>query len=229
VDIIQFQLSEQFKDLPFKPIPAKKAFPSWITALETELQGPYSGRKTIKGCPPVTDMMSHGYLLPLWFEFYLKWNNERGVYQHQDRLSDNSFPSITYHSPDQYASKYFRGWSVFKLSSPWLIRTPPGTSVMLIPPVYRDDCPFEILPSIIDTDSYQGSFSFTCKIKVDKETTFVCEPGVPFVQIIPFKRSDWQQEISDIPQKEFLRGSNMLKYYVSSAYKKMFWKKKGFN
>jgi hypothetical protein len=226
---IHFQLSEKFKDLPFRPTPAKKAFPEWLHAMQPEPYGKYVGKRTIKACPPVTDMCSMGYLLPLWFEFYLKWNNESGAYIHTDRLSTSGMPAITNHHPEQYASTYFRNYSVFKLTSPWVIKTPPGTSIMIIPPVYRNDCPFEVMPAVIDTDSYQGTFSFTCKIKIDKENVIACDPGMAFAQLIPFKRTDWQQHVDIISEAEHQRGSNSLRYYVSSAYKKLFWKKKGFN
>jgi hypothetical protein len=67
------------------------------------------------------------------------------------------------------------------------------------------------------------------KIKIDKENIIACDPGIAFAQIIPFKRTNWQQSVDVISEAEHQRGSNSLRYYVSSAYKKLFWKKKGFN
>jgi hypothetical protein len=93
-------------------------------------------------------------------------------------------------------------------------------------PMHQEHYPFEIVPGIIDTDSYMSEGFLSFKI----ENTFrgIIEKGTPIAQVIPFKRESWESTYIDYKDsKENQKTQRMLirsKFF--NYYKKNFWHKK---
>ena len=225
---IEFSIIENYAQVQHSPFPAKKYLPTWLK----NMSGHYNNMPTMKKCPPLMDAMGMGYIIPMWQEFQLIPND--GMYSYRAGIMalnspfENQRDLLSYQFPQQYQGSPLDEYQVFKISTPWIIKTPPGTSVMIIPPVLGSDAPFEVIPAVIDTDEYHISFGFTCKIKYTG-TPITIAPGTPIAQIIPFTRESWKHDITETSLLEHSKKANKLKTYIYSGYKKLFWKKKEFN
>jgi hypothetical protein len=156
-----------------------------------------------------------------------------------DRSAYDSGININYNGPDQsiHGTHQVEGspfinknknLPFYKILNPWIIKTPPGYSCLFVPPLNNADDRFSIIPGIVDTDSFNSEINFPIIINGDKYNVLdtIIKKGTPYVQIIPFKRDNWEMKISS---------SNMARNRISKAlfplrfihnYKTDIWKKK---
>tara|TARA_B100000029_G_C17283761_1_gene854390 strand:- start:179 stop:820 length:642 start_codon:yes stop_codon:yes gene_type:complete len=145
---------------------------------------------TVKRCPAIVDLLTEGFIIPMWSDFLvqrdmetMEWDNKNFRY------------GIEFHSKQQ-----IHGWELkktdfpegVKFINPWRIYTPPGYSVMFIPPTYQFEKRFTVLPGIVETDSYHH-INFPTIWHTTKDA--IIERGTPFIQVIPFKRDDWKLNV----------------------------------
>jgi hypothetical protein len=183
------------------PIPAKKILPEWYKE-----QGKYTGPKinygdngnpnhTIKACMPVFDIMTAGYIVTMPADVNFTRNLENGgidtVWSTDLIRCIESHPVSQY---DKFSVPEGYDQTALKIIQPWIIKTPPGYSCMLIQPSYRSDLPFYVLPAIVDTDKHPLPINFPFFIKNNFEG--IVEYGTPIMQIIPFKRENWKSSVS---------------------------------
>src|SRR3546814_20201581 len=64
---ISFRCFPELEPYLPKPQPAKRGLPPWLKSMPlTAWAADFEAEvKTVKGCPPVIDAMTHGFLLPL--------------------------------------------------------------------------------------------------------------------------------------------------------------------
>lgn len=74
-----------------------------------------------------------------------------------------------------------------KLSNPWLLRTAPGWSSLILPQVWDVSSNFRVLSGVVHTDYYHHA---NLVIDVITDSAFSIEEGTRMVHIIPFKRND---------------------------------------
>jgi hypothetical protein len=63
--------------------------------------------------------------------------------------------------------------SVPKFINNWIIETPKGYSCLIVPPIHRPDTEINILPGIVDTDSYTSPISFPFVLKDKQSQSFL--------------------------------------------------------
>ena len=195
-----------------KPVPAAKILPEWYKKESSMI---YPGNlaitedgnpsRTIKACMPVFDIISAGYIITLPADL----NVER---------VENDFPRIQWSTDEidlisHHIAEQFRTFDLppeyynlgYKFMNPWTIKTKPGYSCMFIQPAMRDDLPFQVIPGIVDTDKHPVSVNFPFFLR--KDFSGVIEMGTPIMQVIPFKREDWESDYSfftdDSPEAEW--------------------------
>tara|TARA_B100001094_G_C18189900_1_gene806402 strand:- start:2394 stop:3161 length:768 start_codon:yes stop_codon:yes gene_type:complete len=154
---------------------------------------------TVKRCPAIVDLITEGFIIPMWSDFLVQrdmetfeWDNKNFKY------------GIEFHSKEQ-----IKGWDLkktdfpegVKFINPWRIHTPKGYSVMFITPTYQFEKRFTVLPGIVETDSYHH-VNFPSVWHTTKDA--IIERGTPFIQVIPFKRDDWDYETSQMDKKDLL-------------------------
>jgi hypothetical protein len=182
------------------PVPASKLIPEWYKNQNKYVGGTKSYSQengtinhTIKGCMPVFDVMTAGYIytLPADVIFSKGENgNVNTLWSTNDLGMIQSHPQPQYDSysiPDEYEQ------IGLKFINPWITQTPPGYSCLFIQPTFRDDLPFYVLPAIVDTDTHPINVNFPFFIRKDFEG--MLPMGTPIMQIIPFKRDSWSHEI----------------------------------
>jgi len=202
----------------FAPVkPAKFFLPQWFKDMDEYITTPavhekgqpsYFGKGkdtaikwtsgTVKRCPAIVDLITEGFIIPMWADFLiqrdmeiLEWDN-KGVPEY----------GIDFHS-----NKQIYNWNLkktdfpegVKFNNPWRIYTPPGYSVMFMPPTYQFEKRFTVLPGIVETDSYHH-VNFPTIWHTTKDA--IIERGTPFIQVIPFKRDDWDIGVSQMTETD---------------------------
>ena len=202
--------------------PAKYFLPKWfknmsdfieISAVHEKGKREYFGKKgttakkhtsgTVKRCPAIVDLITEGFIIPM--EIF-EWDNKNFKY------------GIDFHSEEQ-----IKGWDLkktdfkegIKFLNPWRIYTPPGYSVMFMTPTYQFEKRFTVLPGIVETDSYHH-VNFPSIWHTTKDA--VIERGTPFIQVIPFKRDEWNLDVSQMNDDD-LKNDETEKTALSTKFK----------
>lgn len=234
--IIFKALSKHESEIFLPPYPASKSIPTWWRE-ETPYQreeGNEEGKKfnlknrisnaTFKKCTPMLDAITSGYIIPLYADVHV--------------VQENGFPNISWrvtrdpfelHGPSSRNVEPPVGYKnvVFKYLNTWIPITPSGYSTLVIPPVGHRQLPFHAIPAIIDTDRSLLDVNFPVWVKENFEG--IVEKGTPIAQLIPFKRDNWEMDISYYQDGEHHK--NMEKTFNSTLvghYIKNIWSRKEF-
>lgn len=218
-----------------KPYCASSKTPQWLKQMPSyytnkkELDEYNMPTATIKNCMPVRDVIGCGFHIPLpcdvWVE---KIKDSSGDELTNFRWALGNIPLVEPHMKEQSLGVPVpEGFEEipYKFNNFWIIETPKDWSCIFKHPSYYDDLPFKIFEGLVDTDKYPASVNFPFYIK--KGFTGLIEKGTPMVQVIPFKRENF-----DV--KFYKYNSNLLfKWYKASCnffniYKRHFRTKKNF-
>jgi hypothetical protein len=215
-NIIEFRANHQYVDLKEDlPKPIKLNIPEWYKKLQ------HSATKlTIKGCVPVMDSLTTGYVLSLPQDILLKNNVlednkiiSRMIPSIQDKLKTINLNINTEEVDQTHNREQVEGspinkknlqFPIQKLLNPWTIKTPPGYSCLFVPPLNNEDDRFSIIPAIVNTDTFSLPINFPFVMNGDKYPVLdtVIKRGTPYVQIIPFKRDNWKMKITGTKENE---------------------------
>ena len=240
---IKFITTELVEDIEeIKPIPAGQHLPEWFKNAPPNKVGAI----TIKGCMPLQDSMTSGYLLRLPQDMTIHFNVMDKVEKKkmikidfamgQHDLNNPSFQN----DPEPHSTNQVGGPKSYiaeenspegvcpipKIINPFKIITPPGWSCLFVPPFHREEDYFKILPGIVDTDIYPQVVNFPFTFNRHKYPSFIktFKRGMPYAQVIPFKRSNWKMEVSYV--KELNRLSLNWATKILNRYKSIWWNKK---
>ena len=196
---------ESLLDTP--PIPANKFYPSWFKNMPPGHDVPVGKgfpfglskqlrlsnvNATIKRCPGVISYLSTGWIIPLWSDFvvqvrqgsiYAFGSNETAyVSMHSRERHFHTMPEIEGYYPEP-----------LKFTNPWKVLTPPGYSVLLCAPFYHLEQRFTVVPGVIDSDTYHHMHVNT--FFKNKVGDYNLKMNMPFLQVIPFKRTSIEADI----------------------------------
>ena len=218
------------------PLPAKDLIPAEILQLPDGKEKYKSDEKptlNVKSCPPAMDFMTAGYIIQNSYCIEL----QSLIYQFKENIKIKTARTVEDNPDDQnmFARKsmaifYDDACPVtgtakkqrvyFKFKTSWGIKTPLGYSCLIMKPHYISDNRYELLPAIVDTDTYHLPIPVTGYLNV-KDLVRI-EPGTPILQIIPFKRDNWTMSVTNSfpPDKS--------KFYIWNTYKRLFHQVKNF-
>jgi len=227
-------LSEYHYEVAPRPVPTSQYLPSWWKNADPYARMPENpdGKKivirgqesnaTFKKCTPMLDLLTSGYIVPLWAGVTVE--NIEGNLSINWRVNKQVFDlhgSQDIDIPDGYSLQQF------KYLNPWIPQLPKGYSLLVIPPVGYPNSPFRCMSAIIDYDSTKHPLSPPVFVKEGFEG--VVEQGTPMMQLIPFKRDDWESSFSFLKEGEL---TTIIDKYVKGTlvnnYVKKFWTKKHF-
>ena len=193
-------------------IPASKALPKWYKDAGLYLSGDKdytTTQLTFKGCPAILDSMLQGYILPLWTDIYVEPTG--GINEGHPLLGGRSVPKFScgqtnraqvVESQHPDASRSFEPFKemstcpvTFKFNSPWILKTPKDYSMLCIPPMNNRDSRFEAVAGIICSDEFTTYINIPFIWKAPSDYEGIIKQGTPLVQMIPFKREEFKQEI----------------------------------
>lgn len=193
------------------PQPALNFIPEWHRVLPKYSEGKnfvnYGGsgnNLTVKSCLPVTDAFTSGYIISSFYDMQVTRNNA-GKPQISWALSNrNVSPQLVQsNQPRKHNFVNIDGYddSEFSWLPVWCIKTPKGYSSMFVHPLNRIDLPFYTIGGVIDTDGWgdAGKHPFMFK----KGWEGIIPSGTPLIQVIPFKREDWNSKTDNSMTKEY--------------------------
>lgn len=152
---------------------------------------------TIKRCIPVLDALTTGYYLVTTVDYTFSKNKETGDYMFQGPQDIMQTKPISMHPTTQISTINLSPEYIdyaFKWSNSWMIKTPPGYSCLFVHPLSDAESPFKSLDAVVDTDTFFMPVLFPFLMKNNFEGTI--PKGTPVIQIIPFKREDWEMKIN---------------------------------
>lgn len=217
----------------FKPVPSVNELPDWFKRLNA-VEYDDNNRKMVTGksCRGIWDILSSGYMLlwPFDVEIIKNENGKMDIYKsrtgenHQDfhphpHLQLEGYPDFTLQAQQD---------GVQKVSLPYKIKTPKGTSILMMQPQYRPDLKVEVMTGIIDTDNYYGQLNVLFTIKeTNSKRPIKIKSGTPIAQIIPFVRGEWQIKYDNVDNVAN-EANEALANNVDEFYKRFLWEKKVF-
>jgi hypothetical protein len=207
-----------------KPKPSKAFIPQWFKdmpygRMEQDSKHIYEV-KTAKMCPALPETFSQGYVIPMWADTVIKFDEGTNSWRWHTANPDVFKWGV--HPPDQMLEHVSEGVTyqgsptsfVFKAICPWRIITPPGYSVLQLPMFYHFKKEFSVLPGVVHTDIHH---------EVNQQVLYhgggqevLIRRGEPFVQYIPYKRLSTDLLVSDMTEEEELMfKTNDLDLYTS--------------
>lgn len=229
-----YPFNEKTIEFAPQPTPATRVVPDWYKKQpggipEKEEAAIKSGASTstIKRCMPIFDIMTAGYIIPMPCDLYIDATDPNKI-SWSIPLGIKMFGSdmIATHSREQYSNypidknRYHQ--DLFRIMPFWAVKTEPGYSCLFINPIHQDESPFWTFGGLVDTDKFitDGHISML----VEKNFKGVIKQGTPFVQVIPFKREDWEMDIVSVEdsKKEMLNQRlNLRSTFVNGYRNKM--------
>jgi hypothetical protein len=183
----------------YYPIPASKAVPDWYKTMPSSYSDETERLKfdssTMKRCMPVFDALNIGYLILNYVDIQIEYDSENDK-QLFYWAGDNYKDVVTFHpsfQTDGYKNTQPSPHGAAKFLNPWGIKTPKGYSCLFTSPIHREDSGIKILEGVVDTDVYNVPVQFP--FIVDKTFTGLIPAGTPLVQVIPFKRDEFEMSI----------------------------------
>lgn len=217
------------------PEPAVKHVPEWYKSLAKHDNwnsdrylnpvnhlGSDGAQVATKMCLPFFDALTAGYMYLLEDDLYveldpdgrpkLSWN---GNIMLLDKRPTNDIVVPDNCHPMHYG---------FRMN--WFYDTPPGYSVLITHPMNRHDLPFYTMSGIVESDIWGLPVFIAFFLK--RGFQGVIPKGTPIMQIIPFKRDNWEMNIddsSDTVDKKLLKAEDR-RSLLYGYYKKTTWRKK---
>jgi hypothetical protein len=190
-DIIEFHCLPEFFGVIPEPIPAYKNIPDWFKKIPQYIENPNAPRDmfggkilTAKKCLPLLDAMSLGYTIPLSSSINLRVSKDGKLLD----IPKTPLTVIETHNIEQVGRDYPGAPTMpLKFINRWFIKTAPGYSVLIVPPINHFDPRFTCLSGVVDTDNFEQAVNFPAMWHI-KDFDGTLEAGTPLVTVIPFKR-----------------------------------------
>lgn len=215
------------------PKPASRFIPEGYKKLERFPLNGNMNYASVKTCIPFMDSMFAGYIIPFDQDYLIDTVGqiEQPMPEGDWRLIPSQGEPDEYHDKGQLPPEWHSKvpMKAGKFRNVWIIKTPPGYSCLFCKPMNRLEDRIDIIPGIVDTDTYGSIINFPFILNMgtfDKQ--FVLKKGDPMVQVIPFKRESWKASVGFEQFKDHKNTENKLKSLWSDKYKKLFWKKKSY-
>jgi hypothetical protein len=205
--------------------PSNRVVPDWykkIPRFVQGLDGPET--KSVKHCIPFIDALTTGYMLLTPKDIYFeqtkdglvgRWDNEWPLLDERPTGQTGEMPA-----PLGCDEKHFL----------WVTQTsveiPEGYSLACVHPINRTDLPFITVGGIVDGPfiMHAGNFPFYVK----KGFEGLIPQGTPFMQIIPFDRTNWFAKKKDGVYIDGVESTRTEDYNQGSWYRRKKWQKKSY-
>jgi hypothetical protein len=180
---------------------------------------------SFKACPAILDTFTTGYVLltPCDLEFYEKNGRTkvRVPIEFEDFCGER--PAMDgFAVPNGYDKKHFHWYAN------WAPQVPEGYSCLYVQPINHFDLPWITVGGIIDSDKVTTSGLIPFFLKSGFIGTVPA--GTPYLQVIPFKREDWEMSIEFHTLHEIIKKtqetSETFRTPEGGVYKKNFWSRR---
>jgi hypothetical protein len=234
--LIEFK-SESALALNYPPVPAKKMVPEWYKELsehnideqyindaEYLYQNNIKTTKTIKGCIPVQDYLTSGYIIRAHSEILVtpKQFQDYSAYSYMTAET-----KIDAHRYEQCPVKINNAKNIYMMYiNCWRIKVPAVYSCLFYQPKFFLEERYTLFPAIVDCDVFDSVVNFPGY--VNSKESFYIKPGDPVMAVFPFKRDAWESSVSLLSDEEKKIPSKTF-HYLHTRYKRVFHKKKNYS
>lgn len=187
----------------------------------------YGKIPTWKACPSIMDGFLTGYVLKTPCDITFFKTDDGSIDVKIDDVNNQNFCMKRPEMPQfEYPLNVYKDH--FAWFSDWGLELPEGYSALFMSPMNRFDLPFINTTGIVDSDKVHLLGTFPFFIAKDWEGTIPA--GTPYMQILPFKREDWDHEISILdPQTMYNLHLENMKFYRKpdgGVYKNKIWSRR---
>lgn len=169
------------------PTPANEAMPDWYKAVPHDIDSHH--KHSAKACRPFTDALTTGWVMKCHIDMMIKVRADEETIECKDGFGSDWITSES-NDMQQLGEKFpFDNAVIFQMGFPWYVKTPPGYSTLVLPPLNRPDPRFRCFAGIIDTDKYPRQLN-TLGIWTDTDYTGPLEIGTPMGLVLPVKRDN---------------------------------------
>lgn len=211
------------KNNTLNPNPVKKNVPKWFTDASRHWFPEDKSSLSFKACPALIDAFLSGYVLKTPCDIYINGNNI---------ITEKGYEDFCAARPDMVGfPKPFGFQRHFHWYPNWMPGLEDGYSALYVQPLNRFDLPFITVSGIIDNDKMNtpGLMPFFLQDGFEG----LISKGTPYVQIIPYKRENWESEEKMYSIKEILERheyqANKFRVPEGGAYKKKVWSRKRYD
>jgi len=214
----------------YKPVPASKIIPDWYKNLESYIggekrpDGNAMTTATAKRCMPIFDAITGGYIISTHTDLWVSQRPDGPEGKISPYYEWANFGAISFHPKSQlpeHPNDTGHEFAYPKWNNTWAIQTPPGYSCLFISPLHRET-PIIALPAIVDTDTYNAPVNFPFVLR-DPKMDGLIPAGTPIMQVIPFKRDEFQMEIGDSEDfKKQMATTTKLRTLFFDSYKRQY-------
>lgn len=220
--IIEFYCHPNFEGIIPEPKPASKFIPEWYKSIPPTLDTKDHQNRpnlTAKKCLPMIDAMTAGYVISLAGDLGLKSSEDCNTIE---VFNPPEIRLAEFHHLDQLGPKA-PGMPAppVKFINPWIIKTAPGWSTLIIPLVNSslENPNFTCLGGLVDTDRYTKEINFPAIWHTPNFDDYI-PAGTPLVVVIPVKRDAITNSslVRSMTKKEFTNIEEIRKKQVSRVH-----------
>jgi len=214
----------------YRPVPASRLIPEWYKDLESYIggekrpDGNAMTTATAKRCMPIFDAITGGYIISTHTDLWVSQRPDGPENKISPYYEWANFGAISFHPKSQlpeHPNDTGHEFAYPKWNNTWAIQTPPGYSCLFISPLHRET-PIIALPAIVDTDNYNAPVNFPFVLR-DPKMDGLIPAGTPIMQVIPFKRDEFQMEIGDSEDfKKQMATTTKLRTLFFDSYKRQY-------
>lgn len=182
------------------------------------------GSGSIRTCHGTSDFISLGVTLPMWTNVSVRVSNDgnsfdvrcdematmgssRNIVSRTEGFPASSTDECPFSSMRKVNGQYP------KLVTPWLVKTAPGWSTLVLPTILEPFPEYSVMPGVVHTDYYH-TINIVLIVNTDKQ--FTIPIGRPMYQLVPFKRSNGRTEVvmGNETMYRFLEGRGSGENYI---------------
>ncbi len=225
IEIIpQSKQYETLLDL-FPPQPANKFLPQWYKEIgrgeQVDSNLGYGSAITAKRCPAIQDLVSTGFILPIWGDLSLKtFYKEDGEIDRQawnittaKAYGEDADDWIGWHSEDQTKGmdigRTIAGQTL-KIKCPYKFIVPKGYDLLYTDPFYHFRKDIRCFMGLVEADKW-GIITFPFEIL--NAESFIMKAGTPLVHVIPIKRDSFEYQLRNGTEEEYEHTNKMLREF----------------
>lgn len=200
-----------------RPKPSREFLPSWWK--DTPKQDSETNALTVRSCPALVDYFNDGYIIPMWADTMIKYNETTNVWNVEVGTRGDAYGWEIHYNEQAIKHAKFSTFGqvstfIFKAISPWKVITRKGWSVYQKPLYYHFNNDFSVLPGTIDTDIHHEINQQVMYFGDNKE--IFIKQGQPFVQYVPFERKKISSDIRYQTEDDILKFKTLDLQYDSA-------------
>ncbi len=183
-----------------------KTVPEWFKGIPKD-------RGSIRRCAGTIDYLSLGVTVPFWTNAFFepnmqapgRWNLFMENYPNGQPFINQPFPFDSTGRCPMTSVRDVEDSFYPKLVNPYHVRTAPGWSTILLPPLFEPNPNYVTMPSVIHTDVYH---TLNLVINITTSSSFSIKYGTPVMHLIPFKRNSDFEEIIGLTSEAHIIGAS---------------------